>query len=325
MSMSQLLEFTSRGIYCSRADCYIDPKRVVERAIITHAHSDHARRGSKHYLAHRLTVPVLQHRLGKKISTQSVEYGEEIIINDVRFSLHPAGHVIGSAQVRVEYNGEVWVVTGDYKLAHDSLAGAFEPVQCNVLCTESTFGLPVYKWEDSESVIKKINKWWKKNTEENITSVLFCYSLGKAQRLLHSIDTTIGSVYVHPAIERINEIFRQQKLPIPGVHLLTESTKAEALQEALVMIPPTAMRNGWLDHIPNYSTANASGWMATQNISWMQNSDTGFVISDHADWDGLNKAVHLSGAEKIYVTHGFTDQFARWLCGQGYDAQSADI
>ena len=322
--MSRLLEFTSRGIYCPRADCYVDPKRVVDRAIITHAHADHARRGHKHYLAHRLTVPVLYHRLGKKISTQAVEYGEEIIINGVRFSLHPAGHVIGSAQVRVEYGGVVWVVTGDYKLEHDPLTGSFEPIRCDVFCTESTFGLPVYRWNDSASVINDIDEWWKNNRQNEITSVLFGYSLGKSQRLLASIDTSIGPVYVHPAIEQINELFREQQLSIPKVNTLSDSTSAEELKTALVIIPPNAMRNGWLDNAGEYSTAYASGWMATQNISFMRNADTGFVISDHADWNGLNEAVRLSGAHKVYVTHGFSEQFARWLCGEGYDAQPAD-
>ncbi len=322
--MTRLLEFTSRGVYCARADCYIDPKRVVDHAIITHAHSDHARRGSKHYLAHRLTVPVLHHRLGKKISTQPVEYGEEIIINGVRFSLHPAGHVIGSAQVRVEFAGEVWVVTGDYKLEHDMLAGSFEPVRCDVFCTESTFGLPVYRWPESAGVIGDMNEWWRKNKQNGITSVLFGYSLGKAQRLLYSVDQTTGPVYVHPAIEQINEVFRQQGIPIPKVHTLSGSTAVNNMESALVIIPPNAMKNGWLDHVPRYSTAYASGWMATQNISWVRNADTGFVISDHADWDGLNEAVRLSGAETVYVTHGFTEQFSRWLREQGYDALPID-
>jgi putative mRNA 3-end processing factor len=318
--MNQLLHFTSRGIYCSAADCYIDPKRAVDRAIITHAHSDHARRGNKHYLAHRLTVPVLHHRLGKKISTQPVEYGEEIIINGVRFSLHPAGHVIGSAQVRVEYAGEVWVVTGDYKLEHDPLAGSFEPVRCDVFCTESTFGLPVYRWPESAGVIGDMNEWWRKNKRNGTTSVLFGYSLGKAQRLLYSVDKTTGPVYVHPAIGYINEVFRQEGIPIPAVNTLSESITVDNIESALVIIPPNAMKNGWLDHVPRYSTAYASGWMATQNVSWVRNADTGFVISDHADWDGLNEAVRLSGAETVYVTHGFTEQFSRWLREQGYDA-----
>ncbi len=323
--MTRLLEFTKRGIYCSRADCYIDPKRAVDRAIVTHAHSDHARRGMKHYLAHRLTIPVLQHRLGKKISAQPVEYGEEIIINGVRFSLHPAGHVIGSAQVRVEFAGEVWVVTGDYKLEHDPLAGSFEPVRCDVFCTESTFGLPVYRWGDSASVIRDINDWWKNNRQNGITSVLFGYSLGKAQRLLYSVDCSIGPVYVHPAIEKINALFRQHNIPIPEVDTLSETTPYQKLKTALVIIPPNAIKNGWLDQVAEYSTAYASGWMATQGISWMRNADTGFVISDHADWDGLNEAVRLSGADTVYVTHGFTAQFSRWLCDNGYDAHPVDV
>jgi putative mRNA 3-end processing factor len=323
--MSQLLNFTDRGIYCPRADCYIDPKRAVDRAIITHAHSDHARRGSKHYLAHRLTVPVLYHRLGKKISAQAVEYGEQVDINGVRFSLHPAGHVIGSAQVRIEYAGEVWVITGDYKLEHDPLAGSFEPVRCDVFCTESTFGLPVYRWGDSVEVIRDIHEWWRNNGLNGITSVLFGYSLGKAQRLLHSVDISIGPVYVHPAIEQINQLFRQHYFSIPDVNTLSETTPHRELKTALVIIPPNALKNGWLDHVAEYSTAYASGWMATQGISWVRNADAGFVISDHADWDGLNEAVRLSGAETIFVTHGFTGQFSRWLCEQGYDAHSVEM
>jgi putative mRNA 3-end processing factor len=322
--MNRLIEFTPRGIYCARANCYIDPKRTVDCAVITHAHSDHARRGSKHYLAHSLTVPVLHHRLGKKISTQSVEYGDEIVMNGVRFSLHPAGHVIGSAQVRVEYRGEIWVVTGDYKLDHDPLAGSYEPIRCTVFCSESTFGLPVYRWPDSRDVIKQINRWWRDNAAAGRPSVLFGYSLGKAQRLLYSIDGGIGPVFVHSSIRSINDIFRDKGLPVPEARLYSPATPINELRNALIIIPPSAYRNGEAENLLASATAYASGWMASAQQRVSRQADTGFVISDHADWDGLNDAVRMSGAERIFVTHGFTDIFTRWLRERGLDAYSVN-
>jgi putative mRNA 3-end processing factor len=322
--MSRLLEFTPRGIYCPRADCYIDPKRAVDRAVITHAHSDHARRGSKHYLAHSLTVPVLYHRLGKKISAEAIDYGEVIIMNGVRFSLHPAGHVIGSAQVRVEYRGEIWVVTGDYKLDHDPLAGSFEPIRCTVFCSESTFGLPVYRWPDSREVIEQINRWWRDNAAADRPSVLFGYSLGKAQRLLYGIDRGIGPVFVHPSIRSINDIFRDKGLPVPEARLYSYATPMDELRNALIIIPPSAYRNGEADNLVASATAHVSGWMATARQRMSRQADAGFVISDHADWDGLNEAVRMSGAEHIYVTHGFSDQFSRWLRERGLNAYAVN-
>lgn len=323
--MTPLLQFTDRGIYCPRADCYIDPRRSVDRAIITHAHSDHARRGSKNYLAERMTAALLHHRLGKKISTQAVEYGERIVINGVRFSLHPAGHVIGSAQVRVEYGGEVWVVSGDYKLEPDPLAGTFEPIRCHVFCTESTFGLPVYRWGNSNQVIRDINNWWCTNKENGIASVLLAYSLGKAQRLLHDLDTAIGPICVHRSIAQVNALLRERGVNIPTTKVVAESMPESEMAEALIIVPPNSMKNGTLNQLPAYSVAYASGWVATRDLAWSRSADTGFVISDHADWDGLNEAVRLSEAHTVYVTHGFTKQFSRWLSGQGLTAYPADV
>ena len=185
-----LLEFTSKGIYCKQADVYLDPWRGVNKAIISHGHSDHARWGSKRYITHEINVPIIQHRLGK-ISVTGKKYGDPFSINRVQFSFHPAGHVPGSAQIRVEYKGEVWVFTGDYKTQTDGISDPFEPVKCNTFITECTFGLPVFQWKDPKNVHDSINQWWAKNQEEKTSSLLMGYSLGKIQRLLKHLDLSL--------------------------------------------------------------------------------------------------------------------------------------
>ena len=182
---TDLLTFTKNGIFCPLADVYIDPSRPVKRAIVTHAHSDHARWGNKFYLSHKLNEQILRLRLGKDITLQTVDYKESIDINGVKVSFHPAGHIWGSCQIRVSYKDEVWVVSGDYKLENDGFSDAFEPVQCHAFITESTFGLPVFKWQPQETVYNDIRAWWNENASNGKTSILTAYALGKAQRLIH--------------------------------------------------------------------------------------------------------------------------------------------
>lgn len=222
--MASLLQFTGKSIYCPIADVHIDPWQPVERAIITHAHSDHARWGSKHYLAHKDSSALLYLRLGADISLQPVEYGEVISINGVHFSLHPAGHIIGSAQVRVEYKGEVWVVSGDYKLEDDHVCPTYESVKCNVFITESTFGLPIYKWQPQAEVCNEINEWHAKNKHQGKASLLMGYALGKMQRILKNIHTTGETLLAHGAIYIVNEKLREAGMDLPAVQLITKDT-----------------------------------------------------------------------------------------------------
>lgn len=320
-SRNKLLHFTKKGIYCPQADVYIDPWSPVDKAIITHAHSDHARFGSKSYLGHKKSVPILKHRLGKEINVKGVDYNESIEVNGVKISLHPSGHIPGSAQVRLEYKGEVAVVSGDYKLEDDGLTEAFEPVKCNTFVTESTFGLPVYKWKKQTEIFDDINKWWKQNKEKGKASVICGYSLGKAQRILFNVDRTVGRIFGHGAITMINEAMSNEQLNLPLMEKADNTFTKKDFVGSLIVAPPSVIGNAWLRKFEPYSLGYASGWMNVRGAKRRQGIDIGFALSDHADWNELNTAVKETGAEKIFVTHGYTAVFVKWLCEQGYDAE----
>lgn len=315
-----LLTFTESGIYCPAAQVYIDPWRRVDKALITHGHSDHARRGHQAYLCTHAAKPTMQHRLGAKMKIESIEFGDVMNIHGVKFSFHPAGHIIGSAQIRVEHKGEVWVVSGDYKIQRDGFTEDFELVPCNTFITECTFGRPIYKWRNQDTVFEEINNWWHENSELGKVSVLTGYSLGKAQRLLQNVDGEIGPIFTHPTIEKTNAVIRAQGRFLQDTILVEPNWKKEAFKGGLVIAPPSVIGTPWMNQFKPYATATASGWMNVRK--WRRNRavDRSFVVSDHADWDGLNETIKATGAEKIYVTHGFTKPFCRWLKGEGYDA-----
>jgi putative mRNA 3-end processing factor len=313
-----LLTFDN-GIYCEKGDFYIDPWKKVKRALITHAHADHARWGSSYYLAHKDTVPILKHRLGD-IHAEATEYGTEHSINGVKVSFHPAGHVIGSAQIRVEYRGEVWVVSGDYKTEDDGVAQAFEPVKCNVFISETTFGLPIYKWDPQVEVFNGINEWWRQNKEAGKASVLFGYSLGKAQRLIQNVDDSIGPIFTHGAVEGINEVYRNHGIDIRATKKFTEVEDKKAFAGSLVIAPPSAEGGAWIKRVGDFSSAVASGWMAVRGMRRRRAVDRGFVLSDHADWTGLNTAIKECEADCIILTHGYTATFTKWLRENNYKA-----
>jgi len=318
-----LLRFTEKGIYCEKADVYLDPWRKVERALITHAHSDHARWGSEHYLAHKHSEPILRQRLGQNITLQNVEYGEVVKINGVCFSYYPAGHIIGSSQILVEYKGEKWVFTGDFKTEYDGLSAAFEPVKCDTLIMESTFGLPIYQWKSQADVFQEINTWWKTNASKGICSVICGYSLGKAQRILKNVDANIGPVFLHGAVESVNQAFINAGHNLPFAEKVDGKEKNTFYSKSLIIAPPSAANTLWLKKFEPYSLAMASGWMGLRGARRRGAADKGFVLSDHADWQGLNNAVKWSGAEKVFVTHGYSAAFARWLREKGLDAREA--
>jgi putative mRNA 3-end processing factor len=314
-----LLEFTDHGIYCPVAGVYIDPWKPVRRALITHGHADHSRWGHKYYLCTREARPVIRYRLGE-VKIETVEYGEARTINGVRFSFHPAGHIVGSAQIRVEYRGEVWLVSGDYKLEDDGLSAPFEPVKCHTFITESTFGLPVYTWKPQAQVFGEINDWWRRNKEEGKVSVLGAYALGKAQRLLEGLDLTTGPVYTHGAVEQINEIIRSQGIELPPTIRATPEIDRKTYAGAMVIATPSATASSWMRRFKPASVGIASGWMALRGTRRRRGADRGFVLSDHVDWEGLNSAIAATGAERVFVTHGYTEIFTRWLREQGYEA-----
>lgn len=308
-----MLQFTPQGIYCPAGNFYVDPWRPVGRAVITHAHSDHARYGCKHYLAHHDSAAVMRLRLGNDISLQTMAYGETRTINGVKVSLHPAGHIPGSAQVRVEQGGEVWVVSGDYKIQPDGVCEPFEPVKCHTFITESTFGLPVYHWQPQSLVFQDINNWWRQNREAGKVSVLCGYSLGKAQRIVKNVDLSIGPVFSHGAIFNVNETLREAGFDLPFLPKVSNEFSKKDFEGALIVAPPSVGGTTWLKRFGPHSLAVCSGWMQVRGNARRRNVDRGFVLSDHADWEGLLSAVKATEAEKVYVTHGFTSIFSRYL------------
>lgn len=317
-----LLVFNKNGIYCEQADVYLDPWKPVNKAIISHGHADHSRSGHKKYITHYTNIPIIKHRLGE-INVSGVAWNETFSINGVRFSLHPAGHIIGSSQIRVEYKGEVWVFTGDYKDEIDGVAVPFEPVKCHTFITECTFGLPAFKWQPQAEVFSEINNWWQQNKEEGTTSVIFGYSLGKAQRLLKYLDTSIGKIYTHGAIENMTEVIRPLS-KMPETTRITHDIKKAELKGNIVVAPPSAHGSTWIKKMTPYVTASASGWMTFRGARRRRAIDRGFVLSDHCDWTGLLNSIKATGAEKVICTHGYTDIFSRYLKELGYDARTEE-
>lgn len=320
-----MITFDQNGIYCARADVYIDPWKPVHKAIITHAHSDHARMGMGSYLAHEHAVPVLRYRLGADISLQQTTYGEVLDMNGVKISLHPAGHIWGSAQVRLEYKGEVWVISGDYKLQHDGISTDFEPVRCQHFITESTFGLPVYKFPDPAQVHEDINNWWRTNKAEGKNSVICAYALGKAQRVLQHLDTTIGDVYTHGAVENINVLYEQAVGKLPLSQGVNTVANRKDIKGAMIIAPPSALNTPWIKSFQPYKLGICSGWMQLRGARRRRGADMGFILSDHADWAQLDTAVLATGAQHVYVTHGYKSIYARWLrTNYGLDATEVE-
>lgn len=314
-----VLEFRPQGIYCPAGDFFVDPWHPVERALITHGHADHARAGHKHYLATHAAAPVMRHRLGD-INLSAVKFCEDIQIGDALVSFHPAGHVPGSAQIRVEVDGEVWVVSGDYKTEDDGLSEPFSPVSCHTFITECTFGLPVFKWANQSEVMGDINKWWRMNKSNGRFSVIGAYALGKSQRILANVDSSVGPILTHGAIENTNEVLRSQGISLPETIRVTPDLNVKNYPGALVIATPSGMNGSWMKRFQGASTAFASGWMSVRGMRRRRAADRGFVISDHADWTGLNEAINATGAERVFATHGYTHQFARWLSEQGLEA-----
>jgi putative mRNA 3-end processing factor len=307
-----LLSFTEKGIYCRQGDFYIDPWKSVSRAVITHAHSDHARPGSESYLCHHFTKPLLTLRLGN-ISVQSVEWGEPVFMNGVRVSLHPAGHIIGSSQVRVEYEGAVWVVSGDFKTENDGISGEMEIIPCDVFITESTFGLPIYEWKSQQELFYDMQNWILANREKGNNSVLIAYSLGKAQRLLKGIGEISPSIFVHGAIWNVQEVLAKAGFQLPEVKRVTAEMTRDSFQADVIIAPPSADSSPWMNRFHPYSVGVCSGWMQVRGNVRRRNVEAGFAMSDHADWKGLLSVIRACSAKKVFVTHGFQSAFSRYL------------
>ena len=265
---------------------------------------------------------VLRSRLGQSIALQAVQYGEVVTHNGVTVSLHPAGHVLGSAQVRLQHGGQTWVASGDYKVAPDKTCVPFEPVRCDVFITESTFGLPIYRWRADSEVFAEINAWWATNAAAGRASVLMCYSFGKAQRVLSGVDASIAPIVVHSAIQTLNTAYRDAGVHLPETKLVSEVTDAADFKRALVLCPPSATVGPWIKRFGDFSDAFASGWMQLRGARRRGSYDKGFVLSDHADWPGLMSAIGGTGANRVIVTHGSIPVMVRYLSEQGLEAGS---
>lgn len=314
-----LIQFTNDGMYCPQGDFYIDPWKPVNKAVITHAHADHARSGNQFYLSQRLTTAVLKLRLGQN-NYQSVDYGETLEINGVKITFFPAGHILGSSQVRVAYNGETWVVAGDYKVVDDGISAPFEPVKCDVFITESTFGLPVYHWKPQEVIFEEMLRWIAENKSKGKASVIIAYSLGKAQRVIEGLRPLQETIWAHGAVYNVQQTLIDAGATLLPVKRITKETSKADLKEAVIIAPPGAEGSTWMRRFEPYNYAICSGWMQVRGNVRRRNADAGFVLSDHADWQGLLQAIKETGAQKIFVTHGFQAVFSRYLKEIGYDA-----
>ncbi len=319
-----ILEVNANGLYCARGDFYIDPWRPVERAIITHAHADHAWPGSGAYLTTRRGAALLRGRVGDEAAIQAVEYGEPVSFTGVRVSLHPAGHILGSAQVRLESGGEIWVVSGDYKLEPDPTCAAFEPVACHTFVSESTFGLPIYRWPAEAEVLAEINNWWAANQQAGKASMLFAYSLGKAQRVLAGLDAETGPIYTHGAVENFCRLYREAGIALAPTTYAAAAPADTDWSRALIVAPPSANGTAWMRRFGQLSTGFVSGWMRIRGARRRRSLDRGFVLSDHADWAGILSAIRASGATRVWVTHGYRAPVVEWLKQQGLEAQAIE-
>jgi len=308
----KLIRFTKKGLYCIPGRFYLDPWYPVDYAVISHGHADHARWGMKRYLCHHHSKPILQHRIHAEINIESLGYNEPININGVKVSFHPAGHIIGSAQIRLEYKGFVLVFTGDYKTTSDDLTIPFEPIKCHEFITESTFGLPIYKWLTDAVLKQQMHDWIATNQANNRTSVFFGYSLGKAQRIMKMLEG-VDDIYVHSAIHNLNEAIKSIEVTLPKTSLITADFNKSDIQNKIVILPPALLGSRLLKRIPNAATAVCSGWMQIRGNRRWRAVDAGFPVSDHADWNGLLSAVKATGAEKVYVTHGSQATFSKYL------------
>jgi len=318
--MEELIQLTKKGLYCARGDFYIDPWQPVDTAVITHGHSDHARTGSKQYHASASCVPLLRHRLGQ-IRVEGHQWGKPLQLSETKVSFHPAGHILGSAQIRVEHNGNVWVMSGDYKRTPDASCEAFEVVPCDVFISEATFALPVYSWEPGEITAKKIFNWL--HQDRNRPSIVFCYALGKAQRILAEMKRyTNETIYLHGSMAELTRLYRDQGIPMLPTELVTDLPKDFDFSGKLILAPPSAHRSVWMKRFKEPQTAFASGWMQIRGARRRGGYEKGFVLSDHADWRELIQTITETKAKKVYLTHGREDVLARYLREKGLQVES---
>lgn len=317
------LKVTDRGLYCKTGDFYIDAWKPVPVCVVTHGHGDHAYFGHDLYIASPETVKIMQHRLGKDTPCQVLEYGKKIKLGNAWVSLHPAGHILGSSQVRIEDSKSVTVISGDYKRGEDPTCRSFEVVECDIFVTESTFALPIYQWPKNELIENQIYAWWQENAEKGHPSILFCYALGKAQRVMHMLgNKTDKTIHLHGAIYSLSELYKEMGVQMIPFTRVSESAKGTSFSQDLIIAPPSAIGTSWMKRFPSFRTAFASGWMEVRGTRRRKALDRGFVLSDHADWEGLIKTVEQTKAKIVLTTHGSSAILAQYLKEEkGIDAR----
>ncbi len=316
-----ILESTPQGLYCARGDFYVDPNEPVDRAVVSHAHTDHARWGCRRYLAAQPGEYLLRMRMNTDAEFEFLNYGESLSMGGVNISFHPAGHILGSAQVRLEYHGRVEVVTGDYKLGDDPTCQSWQPIQCHLLVTESTFGLPIYRWQPNHVTTSAINRWWQEGRDEGKCCVLYGYAVGKSQRLLAGLDTSIGPIYTHGAVEKGTQAYRDSGVTMPATTYVGSIEGKHDWKGGMVVAVPSAHGTPWMRRFGHVSTAMASGWMAVRGARRRRHVDRGFIVSDHVDWPSLLQAIEACDPEMVWVTHGYSAVVARYLNEQGRQAE----
>jgi len=316
-----MLQETANGLYCPAGDFYVDPWGAVPRAVITHAHGDHARAGSASYLCADTCAPLLKRRFGADVAVEARRYGDVVNIGSTRVSFHPAGHILGSSQVRIEGPDGVWVISGDYKRAADPTCPPFEPVRCDTFVTESTFGLPIFHWDPAAGVVAQLVNWWNDNRAAGRASVVFCYTLGKAQRILAELARlTDRRVLVHGAMLPMIDVYRQAGVNMLDTSALIERPRGSSAAGELILAPLLARGTPWMRRLGDFSDAFASGTMRVRGAQRQRNVDRGLVLSDHADWPALLETVRDVGATRVLVTHGHSEAFARYLASEGIES-----
>jgi putative mRNA 3-end processing factor len=326
MRPEDILVPTPSGVCCKPGGFHIDPTRPVKKALITHGHSDHARAGHGAVLATQETLDIMRLRYGDNFagSTQVVSYGETVKLDGVTVSFHPAGHVLGSAQIRVECNGLRVVASGDYKDVTDPTCARFELIPCDVFITEATFGLPVFRHHDAEGEISKLLRSVALFSER--AHLVGAYSLGKAQRVMAMLRAAGHDrpIYIHGAMEAITRYYESRAINLGRIELVRGANKAE-LAGHIIICPPSAMSDLWSRRFPEPVTAFASGWMRVRARARQHGVTLPLVISDHADWDGLTATITATGASEIWVTHGQEDALVHWCQTKGLKARPLDI
>ena len=310
---SYLIEYTSSGLYCELADTWIDPIKPVKRALITHAHMDHFTFGCDEYISTYETAVIMKERIGREINIKTYDYEKEFKINGIKISLHPSGHILGSSQIKFSLADEKWLITGDFKRQKDETCKEYEIVKTDYLISESTFGLPIFKWDEPQNTATDIAKWVKNSQE--ITSILFCYSLGKAQRLLKEISKTNfrNNIYTHSSISRMNNCYKKLGIEIIDTKEFEKNKNSEYYKGNLIILPPSLNKSSYLKNFKDIQTGFASGWMSIRALRKRSGYDKGFSISDHADWIAILRTIKESKAKNVFFHHGDSEVLNKYL------------